>query len=145
MRNVYSFLRFKSYLFTLLFVYILIFFLTHFVLYRKIGAFGCFDDCPNIMAGWFLLKGRVLYEQIFYNHQPLIVYFSELIQWITSPKSLYQLVLFHRLFLYLFSFCFGILLVIRFRLKGFLFLLLYETTKYYFFGDRFLAEAFIVY
>ncbi|MDP3941156.1 MAG: hypothetical protein Q8Q49_02500 [bacterium] len=125
--------------------YVVLFVLVHGVLYRNIGAFGCFDDCPNIMAGWFLLKGKVLYSEIFYNHQPLIAFLSEFIQYVSSPKDIHQLILFHRLFGFFFSFCFGLLIVIRFRLKGFLFLLFYETTKYYFFGDRFLAEAYIVY
>ncbi len=129
----------------LLLFYFVFFLAIHLVLYRKIGAFGCFDDCPNIMVGWFLLKGRVLYEQIFYNHQPLIAYLSAIIQNFTKPQTIYQLIVYHRLFVYLFSFLFGTLIVLRFRITGVLFLLFYESTKYYFFGDRFLAEALLIY
>lgn len=115
------------------------------VLYQKAGSFGCFDDCFNYMGGWFLLKGRVLYEQIFFNHQPLAAYLSAIIQTVLNPASIYQLVLYHRFFVYGFALVFGILLLRRFGIKALLFLLLYESTKYYFFGDRFLAEGLIVY
>ncbi|MBI2443532.1 MAG: hypothetical protein HYV40_06555 [Candidatus Levybacteria bacterium] len=133
----------KKYL--LLVFYVMFYACIGFVLSKKMGAFGCFDDCPNIMAGWFVLKGKVLYEQVFYNHQPLIVYISQLVQYLGKPESIYHLILYHRLSLFLFSFAFGILLILRFRVPAFLFLIFYESTKYYFFGDRFLAEAFIVY
>lgn len=115
------------------------------VLYGKMGSFGCFDDCSSYMAGWFLLKGKVLYEQIFFNHQPLAAYISAVVQLLGNPESIYQLVLFHRLFVYVFAIVFGLLLLRKFKTRALLFLLMYESTKYYFFGDRFLAEGLIVY
>ena len=121
----------------------------YFVLYKiympKVNAFGCFDDCANFMAGYFLLNGKKLFSEIFFNHQPLMAYLSELIQYISKPINIYELVLRHRQFLLFFSFILNFLLIFRFTWRAILFILLYEFSKFYLFGDRFLAEAFIVY
>lgn len=117
---------------------------TSWAYYQRIGAFGCFDDCFNIAAGYFIGKGKSLYSEIFFNHQPLMAYLSYSIQAI-KPDSLYQLILYHRIFIMLFSFLMNMLLVTRFGWVGLGFTLFYETTKYYMFGDRFLAENLVVY
>src|SRR3989344_780100 len=115
-------------------------------IYRdRIGAFGCFDDCFNYMAGHFLLAGKRLYTDIFFNHQPLPAYISAIIQWVSKPEGIYLLIHQHRMFLVYFSIFMNVLLVLRFGLVVFGFSVLYETTKGYVFGERFLAEALIVY
>ncbi len=115
-------------------------------IYRdRLGAFGCFDDCFNYMGGYFLLSGKRLYSEIFFNHQPLMAYMSAAIQFITKPESIYMLVYEHRMFLVYFALAFDIVLIVRFGLVGFLFSFLYESTKGYVFGERFLAEAMVVY
>lgn len=111
----------------------------------RIGAFGCFDDCFNYMGGYFLLAGKRLYADIFFNHQPFPAYISAAIQYLTKPEGIYLLIHQHRMFLIYFSMIADMLLVLRFGLVGFGFALLYETTKGYVFGERFLAEAIIVY
>lgn len=113
--------------------------------YRRIGAFGCFDDCFNYVAAYFMLKGKVLYSEVFFNHQPLMAYASYIIQILLHPRTLYQLILYHRMFIFLFAFLMDALLIFRFGWIGVGFTLIYEPTKYYLFGDRFLAEAVIVY
>ena len=50
-----------------------------------------------------MLRGKTLYSQIFFNHQPLMAYLSFLIQALSQPKTLYHLILFHHLFIILFS------------------------------------------
>lgn len=119
------------------------------VLYKlyipKVNAFGCFDDCFNFMGGYFISKGKTLYSEIFFDHQPLMAYISYLIQSITHPESIYELVLRHRQIVFLFGFLFNALLIFRFGIAGFGFILFYEFGKYYLFGDRFLAEGLIVY
>lgn len=133
------------------FPFISIIFLTIFyiVLYKiympRVNAFGCFDDCNNFMGGYFLLHGKRLYSEIFFNHNPLMAYISFLVQFLSHPQNLYELILRHRQFLLLFGFIFDLVLIIRFRASAFLFVLFYELTKFYLFGDRFLAEGFIVY
>lgn len=116
---------------------------TYYKYYTRIGAFGCFDDCHTISSGYFMTRGRQLYSQIFYNHQMLMPYISFSIQTIVQPSSLYSLILSHRLFIYAFSILFDIFLAWRFHWKGLGFVVMYETTKFYFFGDRFLPEALV--
>ena len=130
--------------FTVLFLLIL-----YFVIYKiyipRVNAFGCFDDCNNFMGGYFLLHGKKLFSQIFFNHNPFMAYISLLIQYFTNPQNLYELILRHRQFLLVFGFIFNLILVFRFGVPVLGFTLFYELTKFYLFGDRFLAEGFIVY
>lgn len=120
-------------------------FLTFKAYYQRIGAFGCFDQCFNYVAAYFMLKGKTLYSQIFFNHQPLMAYLSYIIQRIFQPNTLYHLILYHRIFILLFSFLMDILLITKFRWAGVGFVLFYETTKYYLFGSFFLPEAVVAY
>jgi len=123
-----------------------IFFLFLYKIYiPRIAAFGCFDDCFNYGAGYFITKGKHLYSEIFFNHQPFPAFISAAIQQTTRPENIYALLLRHRQFILLFGFIWEILLIIRFGMKGLGFAILYETTKFYIFGDRFLAEGMIVY
>jgi hypothetical protein len=112
---------------------------------RRIGAFGCFDDCFNYGAGYFLLSGKRLYTDIFFNHQPLGAYLSALVQYVSKPKTLYELVLSHRIAVSVLSICGGIAITLRFGFRGFLSFVVFESTKFYVFGDRFLAEALATY
>lgn len=108
-------------------------------------AFGCFDDCFNYMGGYFLNSGKRLYSEIFYNHQPILAYISAAVQKNGNPDNMYALVLQHRLFVIAWSIIWNVILTFRFGWMGVGFSVLYETTKGYVFGDRFLAEAIIVY
>jgi hypothetical protein len=123
--------------------------LFYIVLYRiympRVSAFGCFDDCFNIVAGHFINNGRILYSEIFFNHQPLPAYLSAAIQRIADPINIYELILRHRQVLFVFGFGINSLMIVRFGVPAFVFMLLYEPVKYYVFGDRFLAESFTVY
>ena len=111
----------------------------------RLGAFGCFDDCFNIAGGYFIGLGKRLYTDFFFNHQPILAYISWAIQTIYQPQSIYELILRHRMALIYFFAVSDVLLTLRFGFAGFAFAFLYETTKGYVFGERFLAEAMIVY
>lgn len=111
----------------------------------RVNAFGCFDDCNNFIGGYFLLKGKALFSQVFFNHNPLMAYLSMLVQLLTHPQNLYELILRHRQLLFFFGLFFNLLLITRFGLAAFGFAVFYELSKFYLFGDRFLAEGFIVY
>lgn len=112
---------------------------------NRLGAFGCFDDCNNFMRGYFFLQGREMFSEIFSGHMPLMNYISAAVQKITSPTSIYHLLLYHTLFLFIVSVLASILIIIRFRWAGLLFVIFYESYNIYLFGDRFLAEGIIVY
>lgn len=111
----------------------------------KVNAFGCFDDCFNIVAGYFIINGKRLYSDIFFNHQPLMAYFSSFIQTVFHAVNIYDLILAHRQSIIAFGFIMNILIILRFGLPMFGFVLIYEFSKFYVFGDRFLAEGVIVY
>jgi hypothetical protein len=121
----------------------------YYILYKlyipKVSAFGCFDDCFNYVGGYFLGKGKQLYSQIYFNHMPLMAYLSYLVQHYGNPINIYALLLQHRQFLLVFGFIFNVFLCWRFGITGLAYTLIYEFSKFYVFGDRFLAESFIVY
>ncbi len=122
-----------------------VFGITSYRLYYRVGVFGCGDECINYTAGYFLQLGKALYTQIFFNRQPSMAYASWVIQTLTHPTSLYQLVVYHRLAIIGYTGIMGGLLIVRFGSIGALFLLLYEGTKYYLYGYQFIGEAIIVY
>lgn len=130
-------------------VLIVLLILLYIALYKiyvpRIHAFGCFDDCYNITAGYFITKGKVLYSQIPFNHQMLMAYISAGIQQVFHPVNIFELILRHRQLVLFFGFLLNTLLVWRFKYIGICFAFVYELSKYYIFGDRFLAESLIVY
>lgn len=111
----------------------------------RVAAFGCFDDCFNYTAGYFIASGKQIYSEFFFNHLPSPAYLSAFIQEISNPINIYDLLLKHRQFLLIWSIVWNILLLLRFRTKMLLVILLFETAKWYLFGTRFLAESYIVY
>src|SRR5436190_13296164 len=113
--------------------------------YDRVGGFSFGDEYNNFVAGYFMVKGRTLFSEIFFNHQILMAQLSFLIQKILQPDTLYKLVLYHRGFVLLFSCICNIILAIRFREKALGVIFFYEILKYYFFGHLFLAESLIVY
>lgn len=92
-----------------------------------------------------MLHGKTLYSQIFYNHIMGMAYFSFVIQKLHHGINLYDLVLVHRQAIMLFAFIFDVLLIKRFKWAGAWFVLFFEMSKFYVFGDRFLGEAIVVY
>lgn len=108
-------------------------------------TFSFVDEYDNFIAAHFMMKGKKLFSEIFHNRQLGMVYLSYLIQFITHPQTLYQLVIIHRSFIIVFSFLFSLFLVWRFGLIAAGFVLLYEPIKYYFHGNLFLAESLIIY
>lgn len=129
-----------------LYVFLIIFFVgISKLLLREAASFGCFDDCFNYGAGYFILKGKSLYSEIFFNHQMLMAYISALVQFVFSPRTIFELLLAHRYVLIIFGFIMSVFLLWRFGKIALVFTVIFELTKYYFFGDRFLAEGFIVY
>lgn len=130
----------------LIFVSLLgIYFLLYKIYIPRINAFGCSDDCFNIVAGYFMTKGKVLFSDIPFNHQRLMADLSFLIQSLSHPINIFELILRHRQFLLLFSFIMNLLIILRFGTWTFGFVLFYEFSKFYVSGDRFLAEGLIVY
>lgn len=121
----------------------------YYVLYKlyipRITAFGCFDDCFNYLGGYFIANGKHIYSDFFFNHQPIPAIISYFVQTATHPINIFELILRHRQFLLLFGFLFNALFIIRFKYVALPFILAFELSKFYVFGDRFLAEGLVVY
>src|SRR6185369_14454113 len=128
-----------------IFCLIVLYFFLYKLLIPRINAFGCMDDCNNFLGGYFLLHGKQLFSQIFFNHAPFMAHISAFIQYVSRPENLHELILRHRQFVLLFGLVSEILLILRFGIVGLPFAVLYETTKFYLAGDRFLGEGLIVY
>lgn len=92
-----------------------------------------------------MLHGKILYSQIWFNHQPFMAFISFFIQAFTHPINIFDLLLKHRQFIMLAAFFMDALIIYRFGLVGVGFTLFYEFSKFYIFGDRFLGEALIPY
>lgn len=124
----------------------LFFFIPVFLIYYKESvSFHFIDEYNNFLAGYFLIKGKTLYSQIFFQHQPFMAYISYVIQKVLHPNTLYKLVIYHRLAVVFIALIFDLLLVYRFRFIGLGFAVIFELTKYYLFGSTFLAESVVVY
>lgn len=133
---------------TQIIVFFLAFFGLGFISYlylSKAQSFSFVDEYDHIIAGYFMLKGKILFKEIFHNRQFGPVYISYLIQYFLHPNSLYQLILYHRLFVILFSFISGIFISARFGKTALIAVFLVEITKYYSFGHLFQGEGLIVY
>ncbi len=115
------------------------------IIIPKTNSFGCFDDCFNYVGGYFILKGKHLYSDIYFNHQFIPAYISFFIQAISHPQNIYELLLRHRQFVLLFGFIFNVIFILRFGPRFIFFSLLFETSKYYLFGTRFLGETIAIY
>ncbi len=116
-----------------------------YVYYKHATTFNFMDEYTNIVAGYFMNRGKILYTDIFVNHQPLMAFFSSWLLQATTPETLYQIIRDHRLLVIIFAFISNILLIIRFRYVAIGFIIFFETLKYYLFGNIFLAESFIIY
>lgn len=128
-----------------LFLTILLFPLLSWIYYQRVGTFGFGDEWNNFIPAFFMFKGRILFSEIFHNHQPIPVFISYFIQGIFSPQTLYELISQHRGFVILWGLFFNFLIILRFKWRGIGAVFVYEATKYYVFGHLFLAEALLVY
>lgn len=124
-----------------LFLFIPVFFFY----YKESVSFAFIDEYNNFLAGYFLIQGKMLYSQIFFQHQPLMAYISYVLQIVLHAATLYKLVMYHRLAVIFAALVFDLLLVYRFRYIGLGFAVIFELTKYYLFGNAFLAESIVVY
>lgn len=117
-------------------------FLALFLIYeRVIFSFGFTDEGDNISIGKYLLEGKVLYKDIFSQHQPLTYFFSALVQKVSQPPSILMVVKRHRQAVMLFSYLWISFLSFRFGFWILVPFVIFELTKYYLLGHLFLAEA----
>lgn len=103
------------------------------------------DEQDNFAIGDWLLRGKILYKDIFINHQPVPPILSAVIQKSTHPNSIFLLVKRHREMMLLISAISFILLTLRFGYPAFIMSILYELFKYILLGNAFLSESLSVF
>ena len=106
-------------------------------------AFGDEDD--NFVTGSWLLKGKELYRDVFFQHQPTPSIISAGVQKITKPNTTFLLVKRHREFIFFYSLFWILLLTYRFGLIFALTGITFELTKFTLLGNLFLAESLVAY
>lgn len=116
-----------------------------YVYFQHIFAFQFVDEEDNLILGHFLLQGQKLYSDLFSHHQPLAYILSALIQWVTTPADIYQLIFTHRFFMILWAFIWGVGLIWRFKEQIVLPLIIFELIKVFILGNLFLSESLVVY
>src|SRR5579872_1615155 len=125
-----SFQRIKNYQITLSLIILLFLISFYFLLYKlympHINSFGCFDECMNYLGGYFLVQGRSLYSQIFFNHQPLMAYMSWLVLKLFHPTTMFEILTRYKQFLLLFSLIANFFIIKRFRWAGVSFVIVFE-------------------
>ncbi len=151
MRRILLRILTQQYIRSLLTSFLVLLFLIPFSLFLytlyvpHINSFGCFDECMNYVAGYFLLQGKTLYTQIFFNHQPILAYISFLVLKIGHPANLFEMLLRYKQTVLLIGFISNFFIIRRFKWVGIGFVVIFELTKYYLFADKFLAESIMVY
>lgn len=103
------------------------------------------DEEYNFAIGKYLLRNEVLYDDIITNHQPITHILSYAVQKFTNPNSTFLLVVRHREFIIVWSILWSLVLIQTFGLGALIFVIIYELTKSYLFGNLFLAESLVIY
>lgn len=111
---------------------------------RNIFSVQFVDEEDNFALATWVLKGKKLYQDFFWQHQPLPTLISAGIQKVNPVNSIFLVVKRHREFIFAFSALSFILLTARFGLIGFVVAVLYEISKFNILGNLFLAESLVV-
>jgi len=127
-------------------ILVVIFFAATLFFYEnKIFEIHFVDEEENIILGSYILRGEKLYSDLFSQHQPLGYILSAAVQKVFQPQNIFMLIKRHREVVFLWSFMWSLLLVGRFGIPLLGFTFLFELTKFYLFGNMFLAESLVVY
>lgn len=138
---------------TLLFIYqkatwiflIVIFILALLLTEKYSQSFHFVDEDEHFVVGSFMIQGYHLYSNLSANHQPLTYLSSALAQWIFQPKTLFTLFKTGRETIFIWGLLGGAWLTLQYGFIALPFILFYECTKYFLFGNLFLSESLVIY
>ncbi|MFA6073868.1 MAG: hypothetical protein WC758_07175 [Candidatus Woesearchaeota archaeon] len=116
-----------------------------FFYHKQIFALRFFDEEETFAAGKYLNQEEHLYSDLITSHQPLTTIASSVLQKVSHPDNLLMLIKRHREAIIIYSVIWDIILVASAGFTGFLFVLIFETTKILLFGNLFIAESLITY
>ena len=103
------------------------------------------DEDDNFVIAQWILDGKKLYQDVFYNHQPLPILAGALLQKIYRPTSIFQLVKYQRISIFIYSATCSLILYYLIGWPAIIFIFLFETTKFALLGNLFLAETIAIY
>ncbi len=112
---------------------------------RNVFNFPLRDEEDNLITGTWVLQGKKLYSDIFFQRQPMATVLSGAIQQFTKPNTSYLLIKRHREFILFYSFIWVVILTLRFGIKGFSVGIILELIKFSLLGNLYHAEALVVY
>lgn len=103
------------------------------------------DETAHMVGGHLLLKERILYKDLQFNHQPFNYFFSAIVEIMTTPDNLYQYISRQRDAVYVYSAIWNMLLYLTVGIPALPFIILFEISKYWLSGYKLLAETLAVY
>jgi hypothetical protein len=103
------------------------------------------DEVGHMIGGHFVLEGQTLYKDLQFNHQPLVYLYSSIVEKISAPQNLYFYIAHQREGIFVYGALWILLFVFMFGYRGLAFGLIFETSKYFFQGNKLLAESLAVY
>ena len=103
------------------------------------------DEEDHIAFAYYVNKGYQLHKDLQNNHQPLVYFGSAAIQKLTNPPNIFMLIRRHRQAMYVYGLVWSLILMIRFKTLGLMFIFFFEFLKYFLFGNINLMETWAVY
>ena len=103
------------------------------------------DEDDNIVIGNYVKEGKVLYQDVFSQHQPSMFILSADLQSIFKPDNILMVIKRHREFVIVWSLMWLIILSARFGLFVLIPGILLELSKITLLGNLFLAESLVIY
>ncbi len=111
--------------------------------YSQSERFG--DETAHFIGGHLILSGKKIYQDLQFNHLPLPYFFSAFAELVTHPKNLYLFIARQREMVFAYSTAWNILYFVFFGPVFFLFIILFEISKYFFQGYKVLNETIATY
>lgn len=122
-----------------------LFLLSLFITEKYSQSFHFVDEDEHFVVGSYLNQGYRLYTDLSANHQPLTYITSALTQKVLQPKTLFTLFKAGREAILLWSILGGVWLILQYGAIALPFILFFELTKVFLFGNLFLSESLVIY
>jgi len=128
-----------------LLIFILISGLTFYIAYNLAQSERFGDETAHMIGGHLMLKGRRLYTNMQFNHQPLNYYFSAVVELLTRPNNLYKYISRQRLAISIYAIIWNGVYLSLFGPIILVFSAVFETIKFNLSGYKLLGETLAVY
>ena len=103
------------------------------------------DEVAHMVGGSYVLKGKVLYKDLQFNHLPLNYYMSSLVEHTTQPSNLFLYISKQRLAIFGYGAAWDLLYILAFGPISLLFILFFEIIKFPYAGHKLLGETLATY